>query len=61
MQSSRTRPTRAVQKPHDRDAHYADKGSKKWIGYKDHVMERDDREERAKMKAELGEQLITEN
>ena len=39
VQSRRTRPSRAVQNPHDPDAHYADKGTKQWIGYKVHVME----------------------
>lgn len=60
VQSRRTRPSRAVQNPHDPDAHYADKGTKQWIGYKVHVMESVDPEEPAKMKAEPGEHFITE-
>ena len=55
-----TRPPRAVQNPHDPHAHYADKGSKQWIGYKVHVMESVDSEEPAKVKAEPGEHFITE-
>ena len=55
-----TRPPRAVQNPHDPHAHYADKGSKQWIGYKVHVMESVDCEEPAKVKAEPGEHFITE-
>jgi transposase len=60
VQSRRTRPSRAVQNPHDPDAHYADKGSKQWIGYKVHVVESVDPEEPAKVKAEPGEHFITE-
>lgn len=33
------RPSRAVQNPHDPDAHYADKKTKQWTGYKVHVAE----------------------
>ena len=55
-----TRPPRAVQNPHDPHAHYADKGSKQWIGYKVHVIESVDCEEPAKVKAEPGEHFITE-
>lgn len=55
-----TRPPRAVQNPHDPHAHYADKGTKQWIGYKVHVMESVDCEEPAKVKAEPGEHFITE-
>jgi len=33
------RPARAVQNPHDPDAHYADKKTKQWTGYKVHVTE----------------------
>ncbi len=33
------RPSRAVQNPHDPDAHYADKNTKQWTGYKVHVAE----------------------
>ena len=53
-------PSRAVQNPHDPDAHYADKGSKQWIGYKVHVVESVDPEQPAKVKAEPGEHFITE-
>jgi transposase len=60
LQSRRTRPSRAVQNPHDPDAHYADKGTKQWIGYKVHVVESVDPKEPAKMKAEPGEHFITE-
>jgi transposase len=60
LQPRRTRPSRAVQNPHDPDAHYADKGTKQWIGYKVHVVESVDPEEPAKMKAEPGEHFITE-
>ena len=60
VQSRRTRPSRAVQNPHDPDAHYADKGTKQWIGYKVHVMESVDPKEPAKIKAEPGEHFITE-
>ena len=60
IQSRRTRPSRAVQNPHDPDAHYADKGTKQWIGYKVHVVESVDPEEPAKIKAEPGEHFITE-
>jgi transposase len=60
VNSRRMRPPRAVQNPHDPDAHYADKGTKQWIGYKVHVMESVDSEEPAKVKAEPGEHFITE-
>ena len=60
VQSRRTRPSRAVQNPHDPDAHYADKGTKQWIGYKVHVMESVDPSHPAKVKAEPGEHFITE-
>lgn len=60
VQSRRTRPSRAVQNPHDPDAHYADKGTKQWIGYKVHVVESVDPEQPAKIKAEPGEHFITE-
>ena len=56
----RTRPSRSVQNPHDPDAHYADKGTKQWIGYKVHVVESVDPEQPAKVKAEPGEHFITE-
>lgn len=54
------RPSQAVQNPHDPDAHYADKGTKQWIGYKVHVMESVDPEKPAKLKGEPGEHFITE-
>jgi len=60
IESRRTRPARAVQNPHDPDAHYADKGTKQWIGYKVHVMESVDPSQPAKVKAEPGEHFITE-
>lgn len=60
LQSRRTRPSQAVQNPHDPDAHYADKGTKQWIGYKVHVVESVDPEQPAKVKAEPGEHFITE-
>ena len=60
VQSRRTRPSRAVQNPHDPDAHYADKGTKQWIGYKVQVMESVDPSQPAKVKAEPGEHFITE-
>jgi transposase len=60
VQSRRTRPSRAVQNPHDPDAHYADKGTKQWIGYKVHVMESVDPSQPAKVKAEPGEHFISE-
>lgn len=54
------RPSRAVQNPHDPDAHYADKGTKQWIGYKVHVVESVDPKEPAKKKGAPGEHFITE-
>jgi transposase len=60
VQTRRTRPSRAVQNPHDPDAHYADKGTKQWIGYKVHVMESVDPSQPAKVIAEPGEHFITE-
>jgi len=60
VQSRRTRPSRSVQNPHDPDAHYADKGTKQWIGYKVHVVESVEPEQPAKVKAEPGEHFITE-
>jgi transposase len=54
------RPSRAVQNPHDPDAHYADKGTKQWIGYKVHVTETVDPEEPIKKKGEPAEHFITE-
>ena len=49
-----------MQNPHDPDAHYADKGTKQWIGYKVHVVESVDPQQPAKVKAEPGEHFITE-
>ena len=60
IEPQRTRPSQAVQNPHDPDAHYADKGAKQWIGYKVHVVESVDPEQPAKVKAEPGEHFITE-
>lgn len=60
LQSRRTSPSRSVHNPHDADAHYADKGNKQWIGYKVHVVESVAPEQPAKVKAEPGEQFITE-
>ncbi len=60
IEPRRTRPSQAVQNPHDPDAHYADKGTKQWIGYKVHVVESVDPEKPAKVKAEPGEHFITE-
>jgi len=54
------RPSQAVQNPHDPDAHYADKGTKQWIGYKVHVMEGVEPAQPPKIKAEPGEHFITE-
>ena len=54
------RPSRAVQNPHDPDAHYADKKTKQWIGYKVHVVETVDPEEPIKEKGEPAEHFITE-
>jgi len=54
------RPPRAVQNPHDPDAHYADKGTKQWIGYKVHVVESIDPDQAAKPKGDPTENFITE-
>jgi len=54
------RPARAVQNPHDPDAHYADKKTKLWTGYKVHVTETVDPEEPIKKKGEPAEHFITE-
>jgi len=54
------RPSRAVQNPHDPDAHYADKGTKQWIGYKVHVVESVDPQQPIKKKGEPAEHFITE-
>ncbi len=60
VQFRRTRPSRAVQNPHNPDAHYADKGTRQWVGYKVHVVESVDPAQPAKVKAEPGEHFITE-
>lgn len=60
IQSRRRRPSQAVQNPHDPDAHYGNKGSKQWIGYKVHVVESVEPALPAKVKAEPGEHFITE-
>ena len=54
------RPSRAVQNPHDPDAHFADKGKTKWVGYKVHVVESVEPEDRAQRKGEPGGHFITE-
>ena len=54
------RPCGAVQNPHDPDAHYANKKTKQWIGYKVHVAESVDPEQLAKKKGEPTENFITE-
>jgi len=60
LEPTARRPSRAVQNPHDPDAHYADKGTKQWIGYKVHVVESVDPKAPAKKKGEPGEHFITE-
>ena len=60
IQGRRRRPSQAVQNPHDPDAHYGNKGSKQWVGYKVHVVESVDPQQPAKTKAEPGEHFITE-
>jgi hypothetical protein len=57
---TRRRPGRAVQNPHDPDAHFADHGKRQWVGYKVHVVETVDPERLAKVKGEAGENFITE-
>ena len=54
------RPPRAVHNPHDPDAHFADKGTKQWVGYKVQVVESVDPQRPAKVKGEPGENFITE-
>jgi transposase len=54
------RPSRAVQNPHDPDAHYADKKTKQWVGYKVHVAETVDPQQPIKTKGEPAEHFITE-
>jgi hypothetical protein len=60
LQPTQRRPPRAVQNPHDPDAHYADKGKKQWVGYKVQVVESVDPEKPAKDKGEPTENFITE-
>jgi transposase len=60
LQPTLRRPARAVQNPHDPDAHYADKGKKQWVGYKVHVVESVDPKEPPKRKGEPAEHFITE-
>jgi len=60
LQLTLKRPARAVQNPHDPDAHFADKGKKQWVGYKVHVVESVDPEEPAKVKGEPTDNFITE-
>ena len=57
---STRRPARAVQNPHDPDAHYADKKTKQWTGYKVHVAETVDPQQPIKKKGEPAEHFITE-
>ena len=60
LEPTSKRPPRAVQNPHDPDAHYADKRTKQWIGYKVHVVESVDPEQPIKKKGEPAEHFITE-
>jgi transposase len=60
LELSTQRPSRAVQNPHDPDAHYADKKTKQWIGYKVHVAETVDPQQPIKEKGEPAEHFITE-
>ncbi len=60
LELSTQRPAGAVQSPHDPDAHYADKKTKQWTGYKGHVAETVDPEEPIKEKGEPAEHFITE-
>ena len=60
VRSRPRRPSRAVQNPHDPDAHYADKRKTRWVGYKVHVVESVDPQSAAKRKGEPGEHFITE-
>jgi transposase len=54
------RPPAAVQNPHDPDAHYADKKTKQWTGYKVHVAETVDPQQPIKKKGEPADHFITE-
>ena len=60
IQARRTRPSQAVENPHDPDAHDGNKGSKQWVGYKVHVVETVDPQQPVRTKAEPGEHFITE-
>jgi transposase len=60
LEPTAKRPPRAVQNPHDPDAHYADKGNKQWVGYKVHVVETVEPSEPAKIKGEPAEHFLTE-
>ena len=52
------RPSRAVQNPHDPDAHYADKRTKQWIGYKVHGAETVDPQQPIKEKGEPAQHFM---
>jgi len=54
------RPSRAVQNPHDPDAHYADKKTKQWTGYKVPWPRLLIRNKPIKEKGEPAEHFITE-
>jgi transposase len=54
------RPSRAVQNPHDPDAHYADKNTKQWTGYKVHVAETVDPQQPTQKKGVPADHFITE-
>ncbi len=60
LEPATKRPPRAVQNPHDPDAHYADKRTKQWTGYKVHVAESVDPQQPIKKKGEPAEHFITE-
>jgi transposase len=60
LELSTQRPAGAVQNPHDPDAHYADKKTKQWTGYKVHVAETVDPQQPIKKKGEPAEHFITE-
>jgi transposase len=60
LELSPQRPSHAVQNPHDPDAHYANKLTKQWTGYKVHVAETVDPEVPIKKKGEPTEHFITE-
>jgi len=60
VRSAPKRPSRAVQNPHDPDAHFADKGKTKWVGYKVHVVESVEPENPAQRKGEPAGHFITE-